>query len=153
MDRLTIRNSDGSVSQPTDMKWAEALERLADYEDMQEKHHFDIENERFFCEVMEKVNIDRFMEIMDAEEQGRLVVLPCKVGDILYAPTRNFVSTFRVTQFDFGGADEPHLFVEWRLVDGITGTFRLYGIDAAHIGKRVFLTREEAETALKRKCD
>lgn len=33
MERLTIRNSDGSVSQPTDLKWAEALERLAAYED------------------------------------------------------------------------------------------------------------------------
>ena len=33
MKRLTIRNSDGSVSQPVDLKWAEALERLAAYED------------------------------------------------------------------------------------------------------------------------
>lgn len=33
MKRLTIRNGDGSVSQPTDMKWSEALERLASYED------------------------------------------------------------------------------------------------------------------------
>ena len=33
MKRLTIRNSDGSVSQPVDLKWSEALERLAAYED------------------------------------------------------------------------------------------------------------------------
>ena len=33
MKRLTIRNSDGSVSQPVDLKWDEALERLAAYED------------------------------------------------------------------------------------------------------------------------
>ena len=33
MERMTIRNSDGSVSQPTDLKWAEALDRLAAYED------------------------------------------------------------------------------------------------------------------------
>lgn len=33
MDRLTIRNGDGSVSQPADLKWAEALEKLAAYED------------------------------------------------------------------------------------------------------------------------
>lgn len=33
MNRLTIRNSDGSVSQPTNLNWAEALERLAEYED------------------------------------------------------------------------------------------------------------------------
>ena len=33
MERLTIRNSDGSVSQPTGLNWAAALERLAAYED------------------------------------------------------------------------------------------------------------------------
>ena len=32
MERLTIRNSDGSVSQPTGLNWAAALERLAAYE-------------------------------------------------------------------------------------------------------------------------
>lgn len=36
MKRFTIRNSDGSVSQPTDLKWAEALEKLAEYEDAEE---------------------------------------------------------------------------------------------------------------------
>lgn len=33
MDRLTMRNSDGSVSQPLNLNWAAALERLAAYED------------------------------------------------------------------------------------------------------------------------
>ena len=33
MERLTIRNSDGSVSQPTGLNWEEALNRLAAYED------------------------------------------------------------------------------------------------------------------------
>lgn len=33
MNRLTIRNSDGSVSQPMDLRWADALEKLAAYED------------------------------------------------------------------------------------------------------------------------
>ena len=33
MRRLTIRNSDGSVSQPTDTRWADVFTKLADYED------------------------------------------------------------------------------------------------------------------------
>lgn len=33
MGRLTIRNSDGSVSQPMDLCWDKALEKLAAYED------------------------------------------------------------------------------------------------------------------------
>lgn len=39
LKRLTIRNSDGSVSQPTDLKWAEALEKLAAYEDAEVNGH------------------------------------------------------------------------------------------------------------------
>lgn len=85
----------------------------------------------------------------DAEEQGRLVILPCKVGDTVYAPTRNFISEFRVSQFDFGGYEKPYLWVNWYLTKGITGNFRIDGISASEIGKTVFLTREEAEAALK----
>lgn len=33
MKRLTIRNSDGSVSQPTDTSFEKAMYRLAEYED------------------------------------------------------------------------------------------------------------------------
>lgn len=85
----------------------------------------------------------------DTEEQGLLVRLPCKVGDTVYAPTRNFVSEFRVSQFDFGGYEESYLWVNWYLTKGITGNFRIDGIKAYEIGKTVFLTRAEAEAALK----
>lgn len=34
MDRLTIRNSDGSVSQPTNSTFEEVFNRLAEYEDI-----------------------------------------------------------------------------------------------------------------------
>ena len=37
MSRLTIRNSDGSVSQPMNLRWADALEKLAHYEDLEEQ--------------------------------------------------------------------------------------------------------------------
>ena len=37
MDRFTIRNSDGSVSQPTDLAWCNALYKLAEYEDEAEQ--------------------------------------------------------------------------------------------------------------------
>lgn len=97
--------------------------------------------------IEDAVNFIRKYE--DAEEQGRLVILPCKVGDTVYAPTRNFISEFRVSQFDFGGYEKPYLWVEWYLTKGITGDFRIDGISATEIGKTVFLTREEAEAALK----
>ena len=36
MERLTIRNSDGSVSQPMNLDWSAVLEKLATYEDFDE---------------------------------------------------------------------------------------------------------------------
>ena len=57
MERLTIRNSDGSVSQPTDLKWAEALDRLAAYEDAGP--------------------IDRLLELVEAKNNGYI-----KMADI-----------------------------------------------------------------------
>ena len=91
---------------------------------------------------------DKLKPYADAEEQGRLVILPCKIGDTVYAPTRNFISEFRVSQFDYGGYEKPYLWVNWYLIKGITGNFRIDGIRASDIGKTVFLTREEAEAAL-----
>lgn len=93
---------------------------------------------------------DKLAAYEDAEEQGLLVRLPCKVGDTVYAPTRNIISEFRVSQFDFGGYEKPYLWVEWYLTKGITGNFRIDGIRASEIGKTVFLSREEAEAALKK---
>lgn len=92
---------------------------------------------------------DKLAAYEDAEEQGRLVIFPCKVGDALYAPTRNIISEFRVSQFDFGGYEKSYLWVNWHLTKGFTSNFRIDGIKASEIGKTVFLTREEAEVALK----
>ena len=36
VDRLTIRNSDGSISQPTNTRWADVFVKLAGYEDQEE---------------------------------------------------------------------------------------------------------------------
>ena len=64
----------------------------------------------------------------DAEEQGRLLVLPCKVGDKIYQTDgiRVYESTVRQLIFD---------------TENIA-------FDVRAIGKTVFLTREEAEAAL-----
>ena len=69
-------------------------------------------------------------ELENAEEEGRLVVLPCKVGDIVYK------IMCQRDNFD----DRPY-----RIITSVN--FRLDMAD--DIGKTVFLTREEAEKALK----
>lgn len=92
----------------------------------------------------------RIVELMDAEKDGRVVVLPCKVGDTVYMIERIF-------DIDNGVCDE----ICARAVIGYGGNNlnKLWlvgsgGICNAHIfvsefGKTVFRTREEAERALK----
>ena len=85
---------------------------------------------------------DRLAYYEDLEDQGRLVVLPCKAGD-------------RVWGVEFDTSECPHCF-GFGGCYGCSGAkpkgvyyfkFRLQ--DAEKIGKTVFLTREEAEAALK----
>ena len=91
------------------------------------------------------VDVDRMKELAEADKDGRLVVLPCKVGDRLYEVTgRKTISVYKVKAIRvelFG------LFIEWDIVEGFVWQ-SLSGINAGEIGKTVFLTREEAEKAL-----
>ena len=93
-------------------------------------------------------NLERCYEERTADlllEHG-VVLLPCKVGDRLYEVTgRKTVSVYKVRAIRvelFG------LFIEWDIVEGFVWQ-SLSGINADDIGKTVFLTREEAEQALK----
>lgn len=89
--------------------------------------------------------LDRFRWLAEADKDGRLVVLPCKVGDMLYEVTgRKTISVYKVRAIRvelFG------LFIVWDIVEGFVWQ-SLSGINAGEIGKTVFLTREEAEKAL-----
>lgn len=91
------------------------------------------------------IDINRLRKLADADKDGRLVVLPCKVGDGLYEVTgRKTISVYKVRAIRvelFG------LFIEWDIEEGFVWQ-SLAGINAGEIGKTVFLTREEAEKAL-----
>lgn len=79
----------------------------------------------------------------DAEEQGLLVRLPCKVGDTVYVPTRNFISELRITVIS---VYTHGVYFRWMLDSGIYPN--LSGFSKSELGKTVFLTREEAEKKL-----
>ena len=70
------------------------------------------------------ISFRRLAELLTADRAGRLVVLPCKVGDTVYILRRTF-----------DGAD-------------VVGETELWWDDIPQLGKTVFLTREEAEKAL-----
>ena len=88
---------------------------------------------------------DRLRELAEADKDGRVVVLPCKVGDMLYEVTgRKTISVYKVKAIR---VELFSLFIEWDIVEGFVWQY-LNGINANEIGKTVFLTREEAEKAL-----
>ena len=86
---------------------------------------------------------EKLAEYEDLEEQGLLVRLPCKVGDTVYVPTRNFISELRIIMIS---VDMHGIYFGWKLNSGIYSN--LDGFSINKLGKTVFLTREEAEKKL-----
>lgn len=85
-------------------------------------------------------------EYVKASEEGRLIVLPCKVWDTVYEPTnRGTISTYLVSGFRIEPFDS--IWLEWDIQTGFVYR-NIDGVNADAIGKTVFLTREEAEAAL-----
>ena len=92
-------------------------------------------------------SINHLREVTQAEKDGRLVVLPCKVGDIVYMPIGrwNTITGFEEDKCDgFHIARDGILQIKAQCYSGNHGT---YGIP----GETVFLTREEAEAAMREK--
>lgn len=97
------------------------------------------------------VAIDRLCDLAEADKDGRLMVLPCKVGSTLWVTGRdNVPREMKLEDPDIRAVctDEDNLCMSTcnRKPDGFCA-YRLRN-DGADIGKTVFLTREEAEAAL-----
>ena len=82
---------------------------------------------------------ERLKHYEDMEEQGRLVVLPCKVGD-----TVHFAAWFGTEPHIVKRIIQPYFYTDDARGMGSTADFNL-----SDFGKTVFFTREEAEKALK----
>ena len=89
--------------------------------------------------------MEKLEEYETAEEDGRLVVLPCVVGDILHKLTRDFISEYRVVFIEISTCG--NLFFHTQHIKGINDTGEIFSEDM--IGKTIFLTKEAAEKALK----
>ena len=88
--------------------------------------------------------VDRLRELAEANKDGRLVVLPCKVGQRVFAllDTDKHISECEVKQIGMGNK------IGFIGLEPIGARGRKYGISLNGFGKNVFLTREEAENAL-----
>ena len=88
--------------------------------------------------------LEKSKDYQQLEKQGRLIKLPCKVGDTVYVPTRNFISELRITEVVY---NRDGTYLRWVLLSGIYPN--LNGFVERKIGNEVFLTKSEAEAKLK----
>lgn len=91
--------------------------------------------------------IDRLRELAEADKDGRVVVLPCKVGQRVFAlmDTDKHISECEVKQIGMGNE------IGFIGLEPIGARGREYGVALNGFGKKAFLTREEAEKALEEK--
>ena len=147
MERLTFEGNfcdlaqcrDSACRQSGTCTQKQVWERLKAYEDaglspQARAEAREIEETLSGCDY----SISRMVELMKADKDGRVIVLPAKKGDTLYAVTR------------FG--------IEKRVVKEIAAPFFYNSYESSdraalptairNFGKTVFLSREEAEKAL-----
>jgi hypothetical protein len=122
VERLTERNGKQILGK-YGVAIFEVLERLAAYEDT-------------------GLTPAEVAELAEAKKDGRLVVLPCKVGTRVWIISQNCDLCHDMY------IEEPCLFGDCEYRGVIESVFTLSMTDI--FGKTVFLTREEAEEALRK---
>lgn len=87
---------------------------------------------------------DRLRELAEANKDGRVVVLPCKVGNTVWANLGGMRHT-RKCVIEFANIGSHVTTIVFSTADGLR---EQYGVNLISFGKTVFLTRDEAEKAL-----
>lgn len=91
------------------------------------------------CPINEAIK--KLAHYEDIEEQGRMIELPCAVGDILYGSNEEFV----IKEISYW-EDDCDLYSLNIKIEDWKENFEI--IDPEDIGKTVFRTKEEAEAKL-----
>lgn len=105
---------------------------------MKDEHFSGLEMAKLHSALME------LKKYQEADKDGRLVVLPCKVGQRVFAllDTDKHISECEVKQIGMGNK------IGFIGLEPIGARGREYGVALNGFGKTVFLTREEAAKAL-----
>ena len=117
---------------------------------MIEKLIEDIKNAKIINQEMKNQILDQLQEFKtykELEADGKLVKLPCKVGQILYYVNGPYILNAEVIEF---WIDECGV---WNILTNVyqnTDTYELQ-VNPENLGSTVFLTKEEAEEKLKKK--
>lgn len=135
MERLTKRDKDGfpMMKKRGGLKQG-GVERLAAYEDTGLSPQACAEAREAGKVLLScDISFGRLAELLTADKDGRLVVLPCKVGDTVY---RLFA----------GNPDNP--VIATLKINTVAEAVKLIGKMGMHKYIGTFLTREEAKKAL-----
>jgi len=134
----------------SEIMWLEKVQkRLAAYEDTgmepEEVEHL----KSFFVGGIHHISPEtqRMLELTKADKDGRLVVLPCKVGDTVYISGHRFAA--QIDEIVIGA--EGGITINWSEYDRGPEETELWDdgwFEPEAFGKTVFFTNEEAEEAL-----
>ena len=94
-------------------------------------------------EIIKEIPINRLRELAQAEKEGRLVVLPCSIGDPVFMGT----GRYKITGYEEDVCDGFYIGRDGVLqvkAQNYNGNHGTYGV----IGQTAELTREAAEAAL-----
>lgn len=126
------------------------VERLADYEDSACEPEEVLPKDKAdeialklmrLADLESLCNYTRLRELAEADKDGRVVVLPCKVGDTVYFRTYDCNG-----KVDLG--IQPHKVTDIVGYAIVRGRYTDVGLSLGPYGVSWFLTREEAEKAL-----
>lgn len=117
------------------------------------EHYKDIGKPEGYDSKMELVGLlKQLKEYQHLEEQGRLIKLPCKVGDTVYVNgvlSCGEAERYRVIRVDYHstlGTGRNEFYIEALLCADPDSSIAFYD---KQFGKTVFLTKAEAEAKLK----
>ena len=168
MERMTHKDGDGYYVIDGDQCFEDqcenycgpAADRLAAYEDTGLEPE-EVNDAVVAAQLMAKskitavfgVEAERILELARAEKDGRLVVLPCKVGDTVYKidtdPLLDSREILELTVDNFVVCEDGGILAKYDSWDGVICTADNLVNGTAYLDYyRTFLTREEAEAAL-----
>lgn len=134
MERLTDRNADGDYFYPKCFEKCDG---------------FGASRKCDNCEITTSI-CEKLGKYEDLEEQGRLIKLPCKVGDIIYrvnAGAKEPVIKMRVLQVNYKQLHKDRIIIRIDAMNDNDMGESCYLLE--DFGKNVFLTESEAEAKLK----
>ena len=134
MQRLTDKNADGNYFYPKCFEKCDGLGASRKCDN---------------CEITTSI-CEKLGKYEDLDELGRLVKLPCKVGDIIYrvnAGAKEPVIKMRVLQVNYKQLHKDRIIIRIDAINDNDMGESCYLLE--DFGKNVFLTKSEAEQKLK----